>query len=88
MFKITYYDSKYFASPTLLYNETFGDKIINKVCPKYSYGARNSFAMCELYVGDNEILLSRFTNYYLLYCIHNNIEYEKTIQKTWIRTIV
>ena len=77
MFKITHYDDKYFASPTLLYNETFGDEIINNVCPKYSYGARNSLAICELFVGNNEILLSRFTNYYLLYCNDNNIEYEK-----------
>ena len=72
MFKITHYDNKYFASPT-----SIDDSLINKVCPKYSYGANNSLAMCELYVGDNEILLSRFTNYYLSYCINNNIEYDK-----------
>lgn len=75
MFKITSYENKYFASPTTLFNDNYGNELVNKVCPKYSYGAQNSFAMCELFIDNNQIHLSRFTNYYLSYCVSNDIEY-------------
>lgn len=75
MFTITHYDEKYFATPTNDYLNKYPD-ILNKVCPKYSFGAKNALAICELSIYDNTICLKRFNNYFLRYCCDNDVLYD------------
>lgn len=75
MFTITHYDNKYFAKPTNEYLNLYPN-ILDVIYPKYSYGAKDVLAICELhYDNENKICLHRFDNYYLRYAFANNKEY-------------
>ena len=72
MFQITHYDNMYFASPTQMYIDTYGNEMISLICPKYSFGSKNSFAVCDMNITNDCVTLLRFDNYVLRYSYFEN----------------
>lgn len=71
MFQITRgCESQYFASPTQEYFDKNGNDFINKVCPKYSHGKKNSFATCFIHISKEIVQLSEWCNYVAEYYIY------------------
>ena len=76
LFQVSRCGEMYHACPTSLYLEKYKYDLLNKICPKYSYGAKNSFAVCDIYISKNNVTLKRFDNYVLKYCYNEKKLYE------------
>ena len=60
------------------------NRLINIICPKYSYGHQNKLCFCKIYIDiDNNLHITHFNNYVRNYFVHNKKikEYNDSIYK-------
>jgi hypothetical protein len=74
------YDDIYFIEPTKKYFELYSRKFIDEL-NKYSYGYKDKFAMCRIYMEKNKLYVSHFNNYVREFYILNKKKFDDIMFK-------